>query len=167
MKTPNCFLVFLHDVQGDAPCKHRTTLFSSQTHWQFLWSLASLQVNKTSHDNVIAWKHFPDYWPFVQRNHMTSVDSHQKEEVMPSFHSFFVISLSKILNKQLNFRWLRCHDAQVISLRWVNKYDFNTCTYGSKHTSSFVKNSKAFNMINRWYFITDIFYLHELTQIGV
>ena len=31
-----------------------------------------------SHDDVIKWKHFPRYWPFVRGIHRVSVNSHTK-----------------------------------------------------------------------------------------
>ena len=30
------------------------------------------------HDDVIKWKHFPCYWPFVRGTHRSSVNSHHK-----------------------------------------------------------------------------------------
>ena len=30
------------------------------------------------HDDVIKWKHFPRYWPFVRRIHRSSVNSPHK-----------------------------------------------------------------------------------------
>ena len=33
---------------------------------------------RTSHDDVIKWKHFPRYWPFVRRIHRSPVNSPQK-----------------------------------------------------------------------------------------
>ena len=47
-------------------------------------SLASNKENRTvsharaSHDDVIKWKYFPRYWPFVRRNHRSPVDSPHK-----------------------------------------------------------------------------------------
>ena len=47
------------------------------------------------HDDVMAWKRFPHYGPFVRGIHRLSVDSSHKESVMRSFHiSFDVASIS-------------------------------------------------------------------------
>ena len=35
-------------------------------------------VTGVHHDDVITWKHFPRYWPFVMGNHRSSVDSPHK-----------------------------------------------------------------------------------------
>ena len=32
----------------------------------------------TNHDDVIKWKHFPRYWPFVREIHRSPVNSHTK-----------------------------------------------------------------------------------------
>ena len=32
----------------------------------------------TFHDDVIQWKHFPRYWPFVRGNHQSPLDTHHK-----------------------------------------------------------------------------------------
>ena len=36
------------------------------------------QYNPFSHDDVIKWKHFPRYWPFVRRIHRSPVNSPHK-----------------------------------------------------------------------------------------
>ena len=36
------------------------------------------RLARTSHDHFIKWKHFPSYWPFVQRIHWSPVNSPQK-----------------------------------------------------------------------------------------
>ena len=35
-------------------------------------------ISKTAHDDVIKWKHFPRYWPFVRRIHRSPVTSPHK-----------------------------------------------------------------------------------------
>ena len=35
-------------------------------------------VSKRTHDDVIKWKHFPRYWPFVRRIHRSPVNSSHK-----------------------------------------------------------------------------------------
>ena len=48
------------------------------------------------HDDVIKWKHFPHYWPFVRGIH---------RPVMWSFNVFFDLCLYKRLSKQLWGWW--------------------------------------------------------------
>ena len=45
--------------------------FSSSEHW------ARLQT-RSAHDDVIKWKHFPRYWPFVRWIHRSPVNSPHK-----------------------------------------------------------------------------------------
>ena len=48
---------------------------------------------------VTAWKHFPYYWPFVSRFPQTA-----EGPVIRIFDVFFVVGLSKLVNKQSGFR---------------------------------------------------------------
>ena len=42
-----------------------------------------------AHDDVIKWKHFPRYWPFVRGIHRSPVDSkHPQSPVTQSFGVF-------------------------------------------------------------------------------
>ena len=51
-----------------------------------------------NHDDVIKWKHFPCYWPFVPGIHRWSVNSPHKGQ----WHGALVFSLTCVLNKRLN-----------------------------------------------------------------
>ena len=50
-----------------------------------------------SHDDVIKWKHFPCYWPFVRGIHRSPVNF---PHVTQSFDVFFDLRLNKRLSKQ-------------------------------------------------------------------
>ena len=52
-----------------------------------------------SHD-VIKWKHFQRYWPFVRGIHRSPVNSPHKDQWRPSFDIFFDLCLNKRLSKQ-------------------------------------------------------------------
>ena len=52
----------------------------------------------TTKDDVIKWKHFPRYWPFVRGIHRSSVNSSHKGQ---SFDVLFALRLNKRLSKQL------------------------------------------------------------------
>ena len=54
-----------------------------------------------SHDDVIKWKHFPRYWPFVRGNHRSSVNSPHKGQ----WRGALVFSLICALNKRLSKQW--------------------------------------------------------------
>ena len=51
-----------------------------------------------NHDDVIKWKHFPCYWPFVPGIHRWSVNSPHKGQ----WHGALMFSLTCVLNKRLN-----------------------------------------------------------------
>ena len=50
----------------------------SDTHQIWMWFKESNGYFHKSHDDVIKWKHFPRYWPFVRRIHWSPVYSPHK-----------------------------------------------------------------------------------------
>ena len=50
------------------------------------------------HDDVIKWKHFPRYWPFVRGIHRSPVNSQHKGQ--RRFDVFFYLRLNKRSSKQ-------------------------------------------------------------------
>ena len=75
-----------------------------------------------SHDDVIKWKHFPRYWPFVRE--FTGEFPSQKP-VTRGFDVFFVLRLNKRLSEPGDLRCNRAqYDAAVIQLRtqWLGKF---------------------------------------------
>ena len=45
---------------------------------QTFWIRSSLKQTSTMHDDVIKWKHFSRYWPFVRGIHRSTVNSPHK-----------------------------------------------------------------------------------------
>ena len=98
--------------------------FHSFPNYSKLWKRVGYLFNITSiHDDVIKWKHFSCYWPFVWRIHRTPVICSHKGQ----WHRALIFSLS-CANGCAN-NWdagdLRCHHAH---------YDV-TVMYGSCHCS--------------------------------
>ena len=58
----------------------------------------ALAAQLLPHDDIIKWKHFPHYWPFVRGIHRSPVNSPQRP-VMRSFDVFFDLHLNKRLSK--------------------------------------------------------------------
>ena len=58
------------------------------------------------HDDVIEWKNFPRYWPFVIGNSPIPVNSPHKMPVTRSFGVFFDLRLNKRLSKQQWGWWI-------------------------------------------------------------
>ena len=67
-----------------------------------IWSLI--------HDDVINWKHFPRYWPFVRGIHRSPVNSPHKGQWRGAL-MLFLFALNKRLSKQSRGWWLRRHRA--------------------------------------------------------
>ena len=86
---------------------------------------------RSLHDDVIKWKHFPHYWPYVRGIYRSPVNSHKKGHWRGDF-----FSLNKRWSKQSRRRWFerpsrssRCHcdDSQLFEyLVSVNLWIQNT-----------------------------------------
>ena len=59
-----------------------------------------VQITCTLHDDVIKWKHFSRYWPFVRGIHRSPVNSPHKWPVTRGFDVFFDLRLNKRFSKQ-------------------------------------------------------------------
>ena len=66
-----------------------------------LRSVRSSVVISALHDDVIKWKHFPRYWPFVREIHRW------QRPVTWNFDAFLDLRLNKRLSKQLGRRWFK------------------------------------------------------------
>ena len=73
--------------------------FKTQPHDSstFLWFMLSLSG---THDDVIKWKHFPHYWPFVRGIHRSPVNSQHKGQ----WRGALMFSLICALNKRLSIQ---------------------------------------------------------------
>ena len=88
----------------------RTKLYEIGHIWPkscyVVWKKWSSWVKMTKiHDDVIKWKHFPRYWPFVQGILQWPVNSPHKRPVTQSFDVFFDLRLNKRLSKQSRGWW--------------------------------------------------------------
>ena len=64
------------------------------------------------HDDVIKWKRFPRYWPFVRGIHRWPVNSPQRP-VTRNFDVFCDLRLNKRLSKQSMHRWFETPSRSV------------------------------------------------------
>ena len=72
------------------------------------------EVTDMGHDDVIIWKHFPRYWPFVR-----GVEFPSQKPVTRSVDVFFYLCLYKRLSKQADD--LRCHRAHFdVTVMWCH-----------------------------------------------
>ena len=65
----------------------------------------------TFHDDVIQWKYFPRYWPFVRRIHRSTGGFPSQRPVTRSFDAFLDLRLNKRFSKHSRRRWFRRHCA--------------------------------------------------------
>ena len=63
-----------------------------------LWHLYRWQI--IVHDDVIKWKHFPRYWPFVQGIHRSPVNSPHKGQWREALMFSLICAWKKRLSKQ-------------------------------------------------------------------
>ena len=64
-----------------------------------------------SHDDVIKWKHFPRYWPFVQAINRSSANSPHKGQWRGALMFSLICALNKRLSKHREAGDLRRHRA--------------------------------------------------------
>ena len=84
--------------EKECPCHHVPWYFIAI--WNFniqyrgfeAWRdvLTSLFLLNTGHDDVIKWKHFPRYWPFVRGIHRSPVNSPHKGQWRGVLMFFFI-----------------------------------------------------------------------------
>ena len=102
----------------------------SYEQWQ-QWSVSK----HLYHDDVIKWKHFPCYWPFVPRIHRSPVNSPHKGQWRGALMVFFICAW---INSWVNSREagdLRRHrthyDVIVMSSIWTGN-NLHVCIYSLK-----------------------------------
>ena len=71
---------------------------------------SSVDTVLTTHDDVIKWKHFPHYWPFVQGIHRSPVNSPHKDQWREALMFSLMCALNKRLSKQLWGWWFETID---------------------------------------------------------
>ena len=74
--------------------------------WITISAIINMYVLKCCHDDVIKWKHFPRYWPFVRGIHRPPVNLLAQRTVTRSFAVFFDLRLNKLLSEQSRSWWL-------------------------------------------------------------
>ena len=91
--------------------------------YQLLWTNLILLQYSSIHDDVIKWKHFPRYWPFVQGIHRSPVNSPHKGQWRGALMFSLICAW---INGWVNNREagdLRCHcahyDFTVMSTKMV------------------------------------------------
>ena len=90
------------------------------------------------HDDVIKWKHFPRYWPFVRRIHWQSVDSPHKGQWRGDLMFSFICTRTNSWANNRDTSDLRRHrahyDVTVMKQKhcWLIKFWLNSSLISSK-----------------------------------
>ena len=119
-------------------------------HSRQKWSLLAL-IDNPIHEDVIKWKHFPHYLPFVRGIHWSSVNSHHKGQWCGALMIFFICALNKWLSKQLwgwwfetpsHSLWPHCNVLPFFTFHWKN--------LGSKITCLLIFLISRRSFVTRW-----------------
>ena len=77
----------------------------------FCWKVNQCSALSISHDDVIKWKHFSRYWPFVRRIHWWPVDSPPNGQWRGALMFALICALMNGWVKNREADYLRCHNA--------------------------------------------------------
>ena len=115
-----CLMGFIYSIQiceishqsfGPSCRKCLTCLmiFMNTVAW---WAGAAAGNGWITHDDVIKWKHFPRYWPFMRGIHRSPA----QRPVKQSFDAFFDLHLNKRLSKQSWGWWFETHYDVIVMI---------------------------------------------------
>ena len=107
---------------------------------------ALVLVNAPTHDDIIKWKHFPRYWPFVWEIHRPPVNSPHKGQWRGALMFFFDLCLNKRLRKQSWGWWFETLSRPLwrhCNARWNMRYPWL-----SNETCSPFTNNSSFNKVS-------------------
>ena len=104
------------------------------------------------HDDVIKWKYFPRYWPFVRGIHRSPVNSPHKGQRGGALMFFFDLCLNKRLSKQSWGWWF-----ETLSHPLWRHCNVNCIPFYKVHISRFyfftemkIRRNKPFCLITIW-----------------
>ena len=93
---------------------------------------------------LMSWRRhtFCIHWPFVRRIHRWPVDSPHQKPVLRRLDDFAVVSLMRLLNKPLSYRWFEAFNVTSLctmgkhvymhimaACYWLMNITCNTCTF--------------------------------------
>ena len=98
------------------------------------------------HDDVIKWKYFPRYWPFVRRIYRSPVNSPHKGQWRGALMGFFYLHPNKRLSKQWRGWWFETpscplwrhrNDLSFLPVHeWMGHDKVGVASDGEKHNTS-------------------------------
>ena len=104
-------------------------------------SVKESTMKHSGHDDVIKWKHFPRYWPFVKEIHRSPANSPPMARI---FEGFFYLRLNKRLRKQWWGWWFETPSRSLCKIGHV--FDFTSCVPAYVLLIPLLKNALLFYM---------------------
>ena len=108
-----------------ACCLKQWWLLNGEIMWHSPQGIFTGNAQNIYHDDVIKWKHFPHYWPFVRGIHWSPVNTlHKKKQVTQDCDVLFDLRLNKPLRKQSWDWWFEMpscslwHHCNVFDMSW-------------------------------------------------
>ena len=106
-----------------------------------------------SHDDVIKWKDFPRYWPFVRGIHLSPVNSPHKGQWRGSLLSLILVWISDWVNNREagDLRRYRAHYDVIVMQTLTRRrvFSWNVSSWKTRH--SFPTQSISSLLMTRWH----------------
>ena len=99
-----------HNWPLDNIVRHETTCKYHDWHIHLFY--VTISQSHYIHDDIVNWKHFPCYWPFVQKIHQSPVNAPQKGQ----WHGALMFSLICIWTNS----WLNNRDASDLRRHYAH-----------------------------------------------
>ena len=86
--------------------------------------ISSTDARSSNHDDVIKWKHFPRYWPFVRGIHRSPVNSPHKGQWRGALvFSFICVWINGWVNSRKAGELRRSRAHYDVIVMWLYRYD--------------------------------------------
>ena len=121
------------------------------------WLLGSVEIIASKLDDVIKWKHFPRYWPFVRGIHRSPVNSPHKGQ----WRGALMFSLICVWING----WVNNREAGDFS-RYRAHYDVTVMTYFTTHQQRGDFIFKLFHKRNRYVFYHRSVYFKPISMMN-
>ena len=105
----------------------------------FDYLLGYSMTNKIFHDDVVKWKHFPRYWPFVRGIHRSPVDSPRNGQWRTPlmFSLIYAGTNGWAINRDAgDLRHHRSHYDVIVMFSWKNEHLLKSCIPLSRKDAS-------------------------------
>ena len=145
--------------------QYSTEVGRSTTRRFYLLLVGSSFRSDKAHDDVIKWKHFPRYWPFVRGIHRSPVNSPHKGQWRGALMFYLICAWINVwvnIREAGDLRRHRAHYDVIVMYMGKSKAAVavgQPCQYGQNQLC--VSNaSVGFNLTHRgrnWYFADGIF----------